>query len=111
MSLPNDLRPRNWHCNRLLSAILDEHDAREAFGNVLANIQILPALLGRSLLDLPTAPCPASSKLKSKRNGSLSGKNVKQTPQKKTQQKKFENRRHVFDTKTVIKCYLNAKII
>ena len=88
MSLPNDLRPQHWHCNRLLSAILDEHDAREAFGNVLANIQILPALLGRSLLDLPTAPCPASSKLKSKRNGSLSGKNVKQTPQKKKHNKR-----------------------
>ena len=64
MSLPDDLRPEHWHCNRLLSSILDKHDPRKAFGNVLANIQILPTLLGRSLLDLNMS-CPKPSKFRS----------------------------------------------
>ncbi len=63
MSLPKELRPRHWHCNRLLSAILNKHDPSKGFGNVLANIQILPALLGRSLLHLDDMSCPKPSKL------------------------------------------------
>jgi hypothetical protein len=62
MSQPIELRPRHWHCHRLLSALLDKHDPLKAFGNVLANIQILPALLGRSLVHLKMS-CPTSSKL------------------------------------------------
>ncbi|XP_028396575.1 transcobalamin-1-like [Dendronephthya gigantea] len=57
MSIPEELQPRHWRCNRLMSAILNKHDPENGFGNVLAAIQILPALLGRSLLHL-NMMCP-----------------------------------------------------
>ena len=66
MSLPDDLRPEHWNCSRLLFSILDKHDPRKAFGDVLANIQILPTLLGRSLLDLDiNMSCSTPSKFRS----------------------------------------------
>lgn len=46
-----------------MTAILDEYDDANAFGNVLASIQILPALVGKSLVDLKMS-CPSETQRK-----------------------------------------------
>lgn len=41
-----------------MKRILKEQDETGSFGNVLANIQVLPALVGRSLVNLNDLACP-----------------------------------------------------
>ena len=48
----------SYRCDKALRYILTFQDFEGSFGNILANIQVTPALLGESLISLKNYPCP-----------------------------------------------------
>ena len=56
MTSPTHLKPEHW--KQEMKWILKQQDDTGSFGDVLANIQVLPALVGRSLVNLNDLACP-----------------------------------------------------
>lgn len=58
MTVVRGRKPKHWHWKDVMRSMLEKQDDKGSFGDVLANILILPALLGRSLVNLSDLSCP-----------------------------------------------------
>ena len=53
-----DVNTNDWYCEKAMRNILSYQDDKGSFGSALANVQITPALLGESIINLTEPLCP-----------------------------------------------------